>query len=57
MDFSRSSFIILYNILLFVNEITEFDIQGGYFIQNITFPFNNLNKGHSERLTEIISGS
>ena len=57
MDFSRSSFIFIYNMPLFLNEITESYFQGGFFIQNITYPFNNLNKGYLERLLEIISDS
>ena len=57
MDFSRSSFIFIFNMPLFLNDITESYFQGGYFIQNIFFPFNNLNEGHSERLKGIISYS
>ena len=57
MDFSRSSFIFIFVMPQFLNEITESNFQGGYFIQKITFPFNNLNEGHSKWFKGFISHS
>jgi hypothetical protein len=57
MDFSRSSFIFIFNMPLFLNEITISYFQVCYFIQNIAIPFNDLNEGHSEWHKGIISDS
>ena len=57
MDLSRSPFIFLFKYPHFLNEKTESYFEGGYSIQNDTFPFNNQNEGHSEQFRGIISHS